>query len=110
MANLIQQSIPTGMSYGDVLNYYDAMKEDIDKVNYFPFGDEYFDAMNLIINAIGNREIAKQPQLSWFERQRQEVPFTVKGTTNISSGVYTVTIPNSEVDPTTGYSWPIKNE
>lgn len=110
MANLKQQSIPAGMSYGEVLNYFDAMKEDIDKVQFFPFGDEYFDAANLILNGIGQREIAKQPQMSWFERQRQEVPFTVQGNTNIASGVYTVTIPSSEIDPTTGYSWPIPNE
>lgn len=109
--SLIQQAPLTGgMSYGGILNYFDALMDDFDNVEYFPFGTEGFDEMNLIINAIGQREIAKQPFVNWFERQRQEVPFTVQGATAIASGQYTVTIPSSEIDPQTGNSWPIKGE
>jgi hypothetical protein len=106
MANLIPQS-PTsgGMSYGGILNFWDALKEDIDTINYLPYGDEYYSTMNQIINAVGNREIAKQPSVSWFENSRMEVPFTVE-TVNVASGVYTIDIPASEVDASTGYSFP----
>lgn len=110
MANLIPQAIPGGIT-ASIQNNWDALKDDFDAVAYLPFGDEYWDAMNQIMNAIGNREIAKQNIVKWFERTRQEVPFTVdNGPVSISSGQYTVDIPASEVDATTGYSWPIKHE
>lgn len=111
MATLIQQSPTTGgMSYGGILNYFDALKDDFDNIEYLPFGDEGFKEMNMIVNGIGQRDIAKQPQVNWFERERQEVPFTTSGSTSIASGQYTVTLDASEVDTTTGYSWPAATE
>jgi hypothetical protein len=111
MPQLIQQSPLTGgMSYWGIQNYFDALKDDFDYIEYFPFGDEYFKEANLIINGIGQRDIAKQPQMKWFERQRQEVPFTTSGSASIASGVYTVTLDANEVDTTTGYSWPAATE
>jgi len=112
MANLIPQSPTTGgMQYSTVQNYWDALKEDFDTIAYLPYGDEYWDAMNLIMNSISTREIAKQPQVKWFELTRQEVPFTVdNGPVAITSGQYTVDLPTSEVDPSTGYSFPIANQ
>lgn len=108
MANLIAQSPTTGgMSYDGIQNFWDALKDDINNVGFMPYGDEYYSLMNQIINVIGNREIAKQPQVKWFERNRQEVPFTVdNGPVSISSGTFTVDLPASEVDTQTGYSYP----
>jgi hypothetical protein len=112
MANLIAQSIPGGMTNG-ILNNWDALKADFDAVAYLPFGDEYWDAMNQIMNGIGNREIATQQIVNWFEMNRMEVPFTIA--TKVSGGAtagttITITIPSSEVDATTGYSFPIAYE
>jgi hypothetical protein len=111
MANLIAQAIPGGMTNG-ILNNWDALKEDFDAVAYLPFGDEYWDAMNQIMNGIGNREIAKQQIVNWFEMNRMEVPFTVATETGgaTAGSTITVTIPSSEVDAVTGYSFPIANE
>ena len=110
MANLIAQAIPGGMTNG-ILNNWDALKDDFDAVAYLPFGDEYWDAMNQIMNGIGNREIAKQQIVNWFEMNRMEVPFTV-GTLPSGSplGSLIVGLPASEVDTLTGYSFPIANE
>jgi hypothetical protein len=83
--NIAPLSAPGGMTYGGIQNNWDALKEDFDAVAYLPFGDEYWDAMNQIMNAIGNREIAKQPTVRWFELTRQEVPFTVDETITIDS-------------------------
>jgi hypothetical protein len=95
-----------------ILNNWDALKEDFDAVAYLPFGDEYWDAMNQIMNGIGNREIAKQQIVNWFEMNRMEVPFTVATETGgaTAGSTITVTIPSSEVDAVTGYSFPIANE
>jgi hypothetical protein len=111
MANLIAQAIPGGMTNG-ILNNWDALKDDFDAVAYLPFGDEYWDAMNQIMNGIGNREIAKQQIVNWFEMNRMEVPFTVATETGgaTAGSTITVTIPSGEVDALTGYSFPIKNE
>jgi hypothetical protein len=112
MANLLAQAIPGGMT-NEILNNWDALKADFDAVAYLPFGDEYWDAMNQIMNGIGNREIAKQQIVNWFEMNRMEVPFTCDNGPVAISGVtgnYTVTLPSSEVDQTTGYSFPIPNE
>jgi hypothetical protein len=110
MAQPIQQSPLTGPIGSGILNYFDAIKDDYDKIEYFPFGDEYFSLMNIIMNYLGQREVAKNKLVKWFERQRQEVPFSSNGTVNIASGVYTITLPTAEVDPDTGYSWPIQYE
>ena len=111
MANLIAQAIPGGMTNG-ILNNWDALKDDFDAVAYLPFGDEYWDAMNQIMNGIGNREIAKQQIVNWFEMNRMEVPFTVATETGgaTAGSTITVTIPAGEVDSVTGYSFPIANE
>ena len=111
MANLLAQAIPGGMT-NEILNNWDALKADFDAVAYLPFGDEYWDAMNQIMNGIGNREIAKQQIVNWFEMNRMEVPFTVATETGgAGAGLsITITIPTGEVDPLTGYSFPIKNE
>lgn len=109
MANLNPQAIPGGMT-ASIQNNWDALKDDFDAVAYLPFGDEYWDAMNQIMNGIGNREIAKQNVVKWFERTRQEVPLITTGNATIASGVYTVDLDPSMVDATTGYSWPIKHE
>jgi len=111
MANLINQAIPGGITYGTIKNNWDALKADFDAVAYLPFGDEYWDAMNQIINGIGNREIATQQVVNWFEMNRMEVPFTCEnGPVSPSSGSYSVNLPSTEVDQTTGYSFPIVNE
>ena len=71
---------PTGaMTFGAIQNNWDALMEDFDSVAYLPFGDEYWDAMNQIMNAVGNREIAKNPRVRWFELTRMEAPITVTG-------------------------------
>jgi hypothetical protein len=64
----IAPPISTGaMTVGAIQNNWDALMEDFDAVAYLPFGDEYWDAMNQIMNAVGNREIAKNPRVRWFE-------------------------------------------
>jgi hypothetical protein len=111
MANLLAQAIPGGITNG-ILNNWDALKADFDAVAYLPFGDEYWDAMNQIMNGIGNREIATQQIVNWFEMNRMEVPFTVATETGgaTAGSTITITIPSSEVDAVTGYSFPIANE
>jgi hypothetical protein len=101
------------MTYGGIQNNWDALKDDFDAVAYLPFGDEYWDAMNQIMNAIGNREIAKQPSVKWFEMTRQEVPFTVDGpVTGVAGAAVTVTLDATDVQTIGGtpYSWPAANE
>jgi hypothetical protein len=118
MANINPLSVPSlGMQYGTIQNNWDALKDDFDAVAYLPFGDEYWDAMNQIMNAIGNREIAKQPQVKWFEMTRMEVPFTVGSfAQGASAGAQVVvTLASADVQQvpvTTGeyYSWPAENE
>jgi len=94
-----------GMTFGGIQNNWDAVMEDFDAVAYLPFGDEYFDAMNQIMNAVGNREIAKNPRVRWFEMTRMEAPITVTAT---GAGPYTVTLDPANVVPVGGvdYSWP----
>lgn len=101
------------MTYGGIQNNWDALKDDFDAAAYLPFGDEYWDAMNQIMNAIGNREIAKQPSVKWFEMTRQEVPFTVDGVvTGAAGAAVNVTLDSADVQPIGGvyYSWPATNE
>jgi len=104
MANLIQQSIPNGITYG-ILDQWSAMKEDKYAKLMFPYGDEYARTMTALRSGIGQLQEIKQARWSWFERERMEVPFSVEAVAN-ASGVYTITIPSSEVDPDTGFSWP----
>jgi len=94
-----------GMTYGGIQNNWDALMEDFDSVAYLPFGDEYWDAMNQIMNAVGNREIAKNPKVRWFEMTRMEAPITVTAT---GAGPYTVTLDAANVQTVGGvaYSWP----
>ena len=94
-----------GMTFGGIQNNWDAIMEDFDAVAYLPFGDEYFDAMNQIMNAVGNREIAKNPRVRWFEMTRMEAPITV---TAAGAGPYTVTLDPANVQTVGGvaYSWP----
>jgi len=74
----IAPPISTGaMTVGSIQNNWDALMEDFDAVAYLPFGDEYWDAMNQIMNAVGNREIAKNPKVRWFEMTRMEAPIKV---------------------------------
>jgi len=93
------------MTYGAIQNNWDALMEDFDAVAYLPFGDEYWDAMNQIMNAVGNREIAKNPKVRWFEMTRMEAPITVTAT---GAGPYTVTLDPANVQTIGGvdYSWP----
>jgi hypothetical protein len=98
-----------GMTFGGIQNNWDAIMEDFDAVAYLPFGDEYFDAMNQIMNAVGNREIAKNPRVRWFELTRMEAPITVTGA-GAAPGPYTVTMSGgAQTIPAVGgvaYSWP----
>ena len=95
-----------GMTFGGIQNNWDAIMEDFDAVAYLPFGDEYFDAMNQIMNAVGNREIAKNPRVRWFEMTRMEAPITVTGT-GASGGPYTVTMTGgAQTINGVAYSWP----
>jgi len=114
MSNINPLSTSSGMTYGGIQNNWDALKDDFDAVAYLPFGDEYWDAMNQIMNAIGNREIAKQPQVKWFEMTRMEVPFTVLSFTGgATAGSFaTITLATSDVQTVggTAYSWPAENE
>ncbi|NBW17894.1 MAG: hypothetical protein EBR82_58955 [Caulobacteraceae bacterium] len=98
------------MTYGGIQNNWDALKDDFDAVAYLPFGDEYWDAMNQIMNAIGNREIAKQPQVRWFEMTRMEVPFTVPAATTIAVAGTQVTIAEVQTLDSVTYSWPAVND
>lgn len=93
------------MTFGGIQNNWDAIMEDFDAVAYLPFGDEYFDAMNQIMNAVGNREIAKNPRVRWFELTRMEAPITV---TAVGAGPYTVTLDPTNITTVGGvdYSWP----
>ena len=95
----------SAMNFGSIQNNWDAIMEDFDAVAYLPFGDEYFDAMNQIMNAVGNREIAKNPRVRWFEMTRMEAPITV---TAAGAGPYTVTLDPANVQTIGGvaYSWP----
>lgn len=105
MADLIQQSPPSGMAWTGIQDQWSAMKEDKSATLFFPYGDEYAKTMTALRTGIGQMQTIAQPRWSWFERERMEVPFTVESVAN-ASGVYTITIPSDEVDPSTGYSWP----
>lgn len=98
------------MSYGSIQNNWDALMEDFDAVAYLPFGDEYWDAMNQIMNAVGNREIAKNPKVRWFEMTRMEAPILVDGSTPYVGppAGYTITINSAYVTTINGqkYTWP----
>lgn len=110
--NINPLSATAGMTYGSIQNNWDALKDDFDAVAYLPFGDEYWDAMNQIMNAIGNREIAKQPMVRWFEMTRMEVPFTINGSAVLSiptAGVQ-VTINEVQTLDSVTYSWPAQND
>jgi hypothetical protein len=99
---------PTGaMTFGAIQNNWDALMEDFDAVAYLPFGDEYWDAMNQIMNAVGNREIAKNPRVRWFEMTRMEAPITVSSA-GAAGGPYTITITGSAIQSVGGvdYSFP----
>jgi hypothetical protein len=103
---------PTGaMTYGAIQNNWDALMEDFDAVAYLPFGDEYWDAMNQIMNAVGNREIAKNPKVRWFEMTRMEAPITVSATGS-AGGPFAVTISGAAVQTvgSTQYSFPAKGD
>ena len=108
--NINPLSTGSGMTYGGIQNNWDALKDDFDAVAYLPFGDEYWDAMNQIMNAIGNREIAKQPQVRWFEMTRMEVPFTVPAATTIAIAGTQVTIVEFQTLDSVTYSWPAVND
>lgn len=105
----IAPPISTGsMTVGAIQNNWDALMEDFDAVAYLPFGDEYWDAMNQIMNAVGNREIAKNPRVRWFELTRMEAPILVSGTPAGGNTGFDVTIDASSVTTvgTIDYSWP----
>jgi hypothetical protein len=107
----IQPISTSAMNFGSIQNNWDAIMEDFDAVAYLPFGDEYFDAMNQIMNAVGNREIAKNPRVRWFEMTRMEAPILVLGTPAAFAGPpagFTVTLDPSNVVTlgSTTYSWP----
>lgn len=110
--NINPLSTTAGMTYGGIQNNWDALKDDFDAVAYLPFGDEYWDAMNQIMNAIGNREIAKQPMVRWFEMTRMEVPFTISGGAVLSIPTTGVQVTISEVQTldSVTYSWPAIND
>jgi hypothetical protein len=99
----------TGMTYGGIQNNWDALMEDFDAVAYLPFGDEYWDAMNQIMNAVGNREIAKQPRVRWFEMTRMEAPIQQVGAASGTAATnYTVTLTPASATTVGGvdYMWP----
>jgi hypothetical protein len=113
MPDIKNIAVQSGMTYGAIQNNWDALKDDFDAVAYLPFGDEYWDAMNQIMNGIGNREIAKQPSVKWFEMNRMEVPMTSSaavGTTPATQ--FNITLPSSEIETlgTVSYTWPALNE
>jgi hypothetical protein len=103
-------SVQAGMQVGTIQNNWDAIMEDFDAVAYLPFGDEYFDAMNQIMNAVGNREIAKQPRVRWFEMTRMELPIqqTATAATGATGGPFTVTLTTASATVVGGtpYMWP----
>lgn len=103
-------SVAAGMQVGTIQNNWDAIMEDFDAVAYLPFGDEYFDAMNQIMNAVGNREIAKQPRVRWFEMTRMELPIqqTATAATGAAGGPFTVTLTTASATSVGGtpYMWP----
>ncbi len=104
----IAPPISTGaMTVGAIQNNWDALMEDFDAVAYLPFGDEYWDAMNQIMNAVGNREIAKNPRVRWFELTRMEAPIIADAAAGNDAG-WAVTIDASGVTTVGGvdYSWP----
>ena len=106
----IQPLSTSAMNFGSIQNNWDAIMEDFDAVAYLPFGDEYFDAMNQIMNAVGNREIAKNPRVRWFEMTRMEAPILVASTAAFAGPPvgFTVTLDASNVVTlgSTTYSWP----
>jgi len=107
----IQPLSTSAMNFGSIQNNWDAIMEDFDAVAYLPFGDEYFDAMNQIMNAVGNREIAKNPRVRWIEMTRMEAPILVSGVPVAFPGPpagFTVTLDASNVVTlgSTTYSWP----
>ena len=112
MADIKQIAVQGGMTYGGIQNNWDALKDDFDAVAYLPFGDEYWDAMNQIMNGIGNREIAKQPEVKWFEMTRMEVPMTSNGSVTSTATQFAITLPTTEIQTLGGvkYTWPAKNE
>jgi len=112
MANLSPLSVVQGMTYGGIQNNWDALKADFDAVAYLPFGDEYWDAMNQIMNGIGNREIAKQPQVKWFELTRMEVPAKIGTGGTTTAAAFTLVLANTDVQTINSvtYSWPAVNE
>ena len=98
-----------GMTYGAIQNNWDALMEDFDAVAYLPFGDEYWDAMNQIMNAVGNREIAKNPKVRWFEMTRMEAPLNISTVITGPGGAsYAITLAGSSITSVGGvsYSWP----
>lgn len=103
-------SVQAGMQVGTIQNNWDAIMEDFDAVAYLPFGDEYFDAMNQIMNAVGNREIAKQPRVRWFEMTRMELPIQTTSaavTGNATTG-FVATLQTTAATTVGGitYMWP----
>ena len=102
-------STAQGMTYGGIQNNWDALMEDFDSVAYLPFGDEYWDAMNQIMNAVGNREIAKQPRVRWFEMTRMEAPIQQDGAaTGSAAAGFTVPLTTASATTVGGtpYMWP----
>lgn len=103
-------STSAGMTFGSIQNNWDALQEDFDSVAYLPFGDEYWDAMNQIINAIGNREIAKMPRVRWFEMTRMELPIqtTAAAVTGNAANGFVATLTAAAVTTVGGnsYMWP----
>jgi len=112
MADIKNIAVQAGMTYGGIQNNWDALKDDFDAVAYLPFGDEYWDAMNQIMNGIGNREIAKQPSVKWFEMNRMEVPMTSSGAVTSTLAQFNITLPSGEIQTlgSNTYTWPAKNE
>jgi len=112
MADIKNIAVQAGMTYGGIQNNWDALKDDFDAVAYLPFGDEYWDAMNQIMNGIGNREIAKQPSVKWFEMNRMEVPMTSNGAVTSTAAQFNITLPTGEIQTlgSSTYTWPAKNE
>ncbi len=104
----IAPPISTGaMTVGAIQNNWDALMEDFDAVAYLPFGDEYWDAMNQIMNAVGNREIAKNPRVRWFEMTRMEAPILITSAAGGDTG-FAVVIDTASTTTVGGapYSWP----
>jgi hypothetical protein len=98
------------MTVGGIQNNWDAIMEDFDAIAYLPFGDEYFDAMNQIMNAVGNREIAKQPRVRWFEMTRMELPIqtTAAAVTGDATAGFVATLTTASATTVGGqpYMWP----